>query len=91
MDAIDKVTLALIEHEANRAQQRYGDFTSTHEGLGVLVEEMRELEEAIRANDMIEISREAQQIAAVAARLCDHAQRALGSQLPAFLERSGCE
>lgn len=60
-----------IRAEADRAKARYGDFTSTHEALGVLVEEMDELREAVRSNVLIAIEREAIQVAAVALRLAE--------------------
>lgn len=66
------------------ADARFGPFTSSHEGLGVLSEEYRELEDAIHANDAASIQREAIQVAAVALRL---AQCCDGTP---FLERSGC-
>jgi NTP pyrophosphatase (non-canonical NTP hydrolase) len=54
--------------------ERYGPFTSTHEGYGVLAEEVAELFEAVRANSLQATRREALQVAAVALRLareCD--------------------
>lgn len=58
-----------VEAEAARAQERYGDFSSTHEALGVLSEEWDELRAAIHANDLDAVQREAVQVAAVAYRL----------------------
>ena len=60
---------ALVVEQIDQAERRYGDFTSTHEGLGVLIEELRELEDAIRANATESVRLEAIQIAAVATRL----------------------
>lgn len=77
--------LLAIKDEAFRAQERYGYFASTHEALGVLAEEWDELRDAIRANDLAAIEREAIQVAAVAARLAEHCR---ARQLP-FVERSG--
>lgn len=57
--------------EVNHAQERYGDFASTHEALGVLTEEYYELVEAIRGNRLDRIQREAVQVAAVALRLAE--------------------
>lgn len=79
----------LIIEEADRAQSRYGDFTSTHEALGVLVEEVRELEAAIRANDIASVSREAMQVSAVAMRLHEICERASSGKAAAFKSRSG--
>jgi hypothetical protein len=87
---INEETLLEIQKEAQVAQGRYGDFTSTHEALGVLTEEMRELEDAIRLNAMGSVAMEAVQVSAVAARLFVLAERALAGDAPAFLKRSGC-
>ena len=67
MDAI----LREVKAEALRAQNRYGVFRSTHEALGVLMEEVAELMEAIRRNDLDAVASEATQVSAVAARLAD--------------------
>ena len=67
------MTLAEIENaileEIAVADARYGAFTSTHEGLGVLIEELDELKTAIHDNDLPGAQVEATQIAAVAWRL----------------------
>ena len=60
-----------IWHEMERADRRYGPFTSTHEGLGVLLEKFDELRAAIHSNDLEAIQKEAIQVAAVAWRLAD--------------------
>ena len=60
-----------IVAEANKAEDRYGPFASTHEGLGVLTEEYHELIEAIRSNDLRRVEHEAIQVAAVAARIAE--------------------
>lgn len=72
-----------VLREAEEAEKRFGPMTSTHEGYGVLAEEMAELLDAIRSNDPIGTVREATQVAAVALRLAD------SCDLPAFRERSG--
>jgi NTP pyrophosphatase (non-canonical NTP hydrolase) len=64
-------TLSKIEREQAKAAGKYGAFTSTHEALGVLIEEYEELKDAIRANDLSAVAHEAVQVAAVAARLAD--------------------
>ncbi len=64
MSVIDRVAA-----EMQSASDRYGDFTSTHEGYGVLAEEVDELLEAIRSNDRSRIEDEAVQVSAVAARI----------------------
>lgn len=58
-----------IAFEAEAAEFKYGEFRSTHEGLGVLMEEVHELIDAIRSNDLAAIGREAMQVSAVAGRL----------------------
>jgi len=47
---ISSETLEEIVEHVDKAHFRYGDYASTHEALGVLVEEMNELMDAIRAN-----------------------------------------
>ena len=49
----------------DKAQARYGDFASTHEALGVAMEEFDELREAIHDNDMDAVAHEAIDLAAV--------------------------
>ena len=66
--SLDGVTDA-IHNEVAKADARYGSFTSTHEGYGVLAEEVAELLEAIRRNDPGAIQSEAIQVSAVAARI----------------------
>lgn len=75
---------AMIRHEIEKAELRFGDPASTHESYGVLAEEMAELLDAIRANRSESIRLEAVQVAAVATRLA----YALSS-VP-MLKRSGC-
>ena len=60
-----------IRAEAETAEARYGPFRSTHEGFGVLTEEVTELLAAIHANDARSIEREAIQVSAVAARIAE--------------------
>jgi NTP pyrophosphatase (non-canonical NTP hydrolase) len=74
-----------LNNEINRASARFGPFKSSHEGYGVLAEEVAELLDAIRANDAPSIIREAIQVAAVAMRLAE----ALSDDAGCF-ERSGC-
>lgn len=76
-----------IEAEANAAQNRFGGFTSTHEALGVLLEEFDELRDAIRENHLPSIKKESKQLAAVAYRL--YAECSRGGR--DFLDRSGIE
>lgn len=55
--------------EMRQAQDKYGPFHSTHEGYGVLAEEVAELLDAIRSNRPEHIRVEAIQVAAVAMRI----------------------
>lgn len=64
-------TFSLIRAEAQKADKKFGHFASTHEGYGVLSEEVAELLEAIRSNRPEEIKREAIHVSAVAARIHD--------------------
>lgn len=75
--------------EAERAHVKYGDFTSTHEALGVLLEEFDELRAAIHANALYSVATEAMQVSAVALRLHDVCERALSGNAEAFRTRSG--
>lgn len=81
-----KDVLAECTAEIDRAAAKYGAFTSSHEGLGVLTEEVMELTRAIHANALESIRMEAIQVAAVALRLAFHCR---GNA--AFAERSGCQ
>ena len=66
--------LMRIYEIAGRAHGRYGDYTSTHEALGVISEEWDELRAAIHANDIPAVRAEALDIAAACYRLamaCD--------------------
>jgi NTP pyrophosphatase (non-canonical NTP hydrolase) len=65
---VDLVYTELDEHVI-AAQRRYGDFTSTHEALGVLIEEIDELKDAIRNNAIEAVREEAIDAAAVLLRL----------------------
>lgn len=60
---------AAISAEMSRASARYGAPASTHESYGVIAEEFAELFDAIRANDLDAVRREAIQVAASATRL----------------------
>lgn len=54
--------------EANRAAQKFKPFNSSHEGYAVLKEEVDELWDAIKANDLVSARAEAVQVAAMALR-----------------------
>lgn len=75
----DSLLLA-IETEADAAQGRYGDFASMHEAYGVLAEEVAELFAAVRMRQEnperpYQCIKEAIQIAAVALRIAEQAER----------------
>ena len=59
------------------ADERYGPFKSTHEALGVAIEEWDELRAAVHANDLDAIRHEALDLAACLIRLYDN----LGSSI----------
>lgn len=61
--------------EIEKADTRYGPFTSTHEGYAVLAEEVAECFDAVRANSLQATAREALQVAAVALRLARECER----------------
>lgn len=83
----DMVVLSRLHDEIGEAEIRYGRMASTHEALGVLLEEWDELRAAIHANQRQSIAEEAIQLAAVALRLAAACQEAA----PAFLKRSGLQ
>mgnify|MGYP000567815917 CR=1 FL=1 len=66
----ESVYLELIRR-IESAEVRYGAFVSTHEALGVALEEWNELQEAVWANGMDQIRDEALDLAAVCLRLAD--------------------
>jgi NTP pyrophosphatase (non-canonical NTP hydrolase) len=57
------------------ADDRYGNFASTHEALGVAYEEWTEFRDAIHANDRKSIGEEALDLAAALIRLHDQLVR----------------
>ena len=54
-----------IEARIARARSRYGFFASTHEALGVAMEEWDELKDSIRENALYSVEHEALDLAAV--------------------------
>lgn len=58
-----------VEERISAAQSRYGDFASTHEALGVALEEWDELRVAVHANALASIEDECLDLAAVLIRL----------------------
>lgn len=59
----------MLNERIAAAEHRYGPFTSTHEALGVALEEWDELRAAIQANDQPAIEAECADLAAVLIRL----------------------
>lgn len=57
------------EARMERAQIRYGNFASTHEALGVALEEWDELRAVVQANAIGSVREEALDLAAVLIRL----------------------
>lgn len=74
---------AIVRDEIEQADAKYGVFRSSHEGLGVLIEEMDELREAVRSNSTESIRMEAMQVAGVALRI------AYSMSEPDTIRRSG--
>ena len=56
-------------HRMESAQEKYGNFASAHEALGVALEEWNELQAAIHDNELFSIESEALDLAAVLLRL----------------------
>lgn len=57
------------ETRMSASDKRYGPFASTHEALGVALEEWNELQAAVRDNNQLCIEHEALDLAAVLIRL----------------------
>lgn len=68
---ISNYVLDEIERRITAAETRYGPFRSTHEALGVAMEEWDELREAVKSNDLPAVKRECADLAAVLIRLID--------------------
>ena len=58
-----------IEERIKKAADRYGEFASTHEALGVACEEWDELRDAIRSNALGSVEQECLDLASVLIRL----------------------
>lgn len=66
-----------VRAEVQRIDDRYGPPASTHECLGVILEEFDELRHAIHANKLAGVLMEATQVAACAIRLAAACELAL--------------
>ncbi len=79
--SVEDINQTIVD-EIEKANGLYGPFSSTHEGLGVLMEEFDELRAAVRENNLESVRLEAMQIAAVATRIAysiNHARTRLRS------------
>lgn len=67
-----KIVCRDLEGRVNLAMLKHGDapFASPHEAYGVLAEEMAELLEAIKSNDVMAIERECIDVAVAAIFAC---------------------
>jgi len=81
----ESVVLMAIVQESQRAHGKYGNPTSAHESLGVLIEELDELREAIHDNSGTRTYAEAVQVSSVAYRLA----LTIESRDLSFFHRSG--
>lgn len=63
------MAISEVKQHMEDAQSRYGNFASTHEALGVALEEWNELNDAIRSNAIEAVREEAIDLAAVLIRL----------------------
>lgn len=79
----------MVLDEVSGANEKYGELRSTHEGYGVLAEEVAELLEAIHCNDPHRVRTESVHVAAVALRLVEICHTALSGEAPEFSKRSG--
>jgi len=74
-----------LDTRISKAKQRYGPLASTHEAMGVALEEWDELKAAVHLNAINAIREEALDLAAILIRMYDELRP--GS---AMAERSGC-
>lgn len=60
-----EAAIMLASAEVDRATNLHGPFASAHEGYGVIMEEFREFEEAMRGKDPVHLQEEVVQCAAM--------------------------
>ncbi len=65
-----------LEEELERATELYGPLKSSHEAYGVLLEEVDEMWDEIKKNDITKAREEALQVAAMAVRFLMDIQQA---------------
>lgn len=70
-----------IDRRIEAAEKRYGVFASTHEALGVAMEEWDELREAVGGNDLLAVDSECLDLAAVLIRLAENIRLSKSTQL----------
>lgn len=58
-----------LKHLMQSADERYGAFASTHEAMGVALEEWNELQAAVHKNNILQVQMECLDLAAVLLRL----------------------
>lgn len=64
-------TIVDIDARMRKATEKYGPLASTHEGLGVALEEWNELQDAIRTNRLDDVAAECIDLAAVLVRMAE--------------------
>lgn len=74
MNSIIRNILAVAES----AHSKYGNFRSTHEAIGVALEEWSELQDAIKLNSFVRIKHECIDLAGVLVRLAEHCDNPSG-------------
>jgi hypothetical protein len=79
LNVIATDTYWTLTERMSRNQQRYGPFSSSHEALGVCVEEWDELRAAVHANDLEQTRHECLDLAAALIRW--HDQLTPGSEM----------
>lgn len=87
MKGHDMTVAEMLTERVRRANERYGPIASTHEALGVALEEWDELREALRSNNLIAIRNEAVDLAAVLMRLASACQDAHESDMATTFAR----
>jgi NTP pyrophosphatase (non-canonical NTP hydrolase) len=60
-----------LKHLMLTADARYGNFASTHEAMGVALEEWDELKSAVHKNNLLQVQMECLDLAAVVLRLAN--------------------
>ncbi len=73
-----KLVIQAIINELHTSTLKYGCFKSTHEAYGVLKEEVDEMWDACKCNNIVEMEEEAIQVAAMAIRFIIDARRSKG-------------